>query len=148
MNSIIQCLSNTRVLQDYILRDEYQADLNTSTSVMNGTLINAFCELMGVLWKRSDESERALSLARFRNQIQSFAPRFSGCQQQDAHEFLRYLLEGLYEEVNSATSRPKPIVGGTNDSFRAICVNLFVGQLKSTLRCTVCGHSSVTFDPF
>lgn len=27
-------------------------------------------------------------------------------------------------------------------------VDIFVGQLKSTLQCTVCGHCSVTFDPF
>ena len=27
-------------------------------------------------------------------------------------------------------------------------VDLFVGQLKSTLQCTVCGHRSVTFGPF
>lgn len=27
-------------------------------------------------------------------------------------------------------------------------VDIFVGQLKSTLECTVCRHSSVTFDPF
>lgn len=27
-------------------------------------------------------------------------------------------------------------------------VDLFVGQLKSTLKCTTCGHCSVTFDPF
>ena len=27
-------------------------------------------------------------------------------------------------------------------------VDLFVGQLKSTLRCQVCSHESVTFDPF
>lgn len=26
--------------------------------------------------------------------------------------------------------------------------DLFVGQLKSTLRCTTCGNASVTFDPF
>jgi ubiquitin carboxyl-terminal hydrolase 2/21 len=27
-------------------------------------------------------------------------------------------------------------------------VDIFVGQLKSTLTCTVCNHKSVTFDPF
>lgn len=27
-------------------------------------------------------------------------------------------------------------------------LDLFVGQLKSTLKCTHCGHCSVTFDPF
>lgn len=30
----------------------------------------------------------------------------------------------------------------------SIVKDLFVGQLKSTLRCTVCGNTSVTFDPF
>lgn len=27
-------------------------------------------------------------------------------------------------------------------------VDMFVGQLKSSLQCSVCGHCSVTFDPF
>lgn len=27
-------------------------------------------------------------------------------------------------------------------------LDVFVGQLKSTLQCTTCGHCSVTFDPF
>lgn len=30
----------------------------------------------------------------------------------------------------------------------SIIRDLFVGQLKSTLRCTVCSNTSVTFDPF
>ena len=39
MNSVLQCLSNTRALHDYILREEYTADINTSTSAMKGALI-------------------------------------------------------------------------------------------------------------
>ena len=27
-------------------------------------------------------------------------------------------------------------------------VDMFVGQLKSSLKCSVCSHTSVTFDPF
>ena len=41
------------------------------------------------LWKRSDEAERVLTTAPFKSQIQRFAPRFMGYQQQDAQEFLR-----------------------------------------------------------
>ncbi|XP_043232925.1 ubiquitin carboxyl-terminal hydrolase 2-like isoform X2 [Amphibalanus amphitrite] len=165
MNSVLQCLSNTRALHDYILREEYTADINTTTSAMKGALIKAFGALMCDLWKRSDEPDRVLTTAPFKSQIQRFAPRFMGYQQQDAQEFLRYLLEGLHEDVNRVTSRPKPITTDIDDSLSASqksmeawkrflrlenskFVDLFVGQLKSTLRCTVCGHASVTFDPF
>lgn len=40
MNSIVQCLSNTKLLLEYCLNDEYQDDINTTTSNMKGALIN------------------------------------------------------------------------------------------------------------
>ena len=165
MNSVLQCLSNTRALHDYILREEYTPDINTSISVMKGALIKPFAALMRDLWKRSEETNRVLTTAPLMSQIQRFAPRFIGHQQQDAQEFLRYLLEGLHEDVNRVTSRPKSTTTDINDSFttsqrsteswkrflsmeNSKFVDLFVGQLKSMLLCTVCGHASVAFDPF
>ena len=165
MNSVLQCLSNTLALHSYILRDEFSSDINTVTSAMKGALIRAFGSLMSDLWKRSDETEKVLTTAPFKSLIQLFAPRFMGYQQQDAQEFLRYLLEGLHEDVRRVTSRSKPTTTDTDATLntseksmeawnRFLClenskfVDLFVGQLTSTLRCTVCGHASVTFDPF
>ena len=165
MNSVLQCLSNTRDLHHYILRDQFSSDINTVNSAMKGALIRAFGALMSDLWKCSDETERVLTTAPFKSQIQRFAPRFIDYQQQDAQEFLRYLLEGLHEDVNRVTGRPKPITNDIDDNISAnqkstdawkcfllhnnsMFVDLFVGQLKSTLRCMVCGHASVTYDPF
>ena len=165
INSILQCLSNTRALHGYILRKEFSSDINTSTSAMKGVLIKEFAALMCDIWKHAEESNRVLTTALLKSQVHRFAPQFMGCQQQDAQEFLRYLLEGLHEDVNRVTSRPKPITAGIDDSFSARqkpmeawqrflsleysqFVDLFVGQLKSTLQCTVCGHASATFDPF
>ena len=41
-----------------------------------------------------------------------------GYSQQDAQEFLRYLLEGLHEDVNRVTQRPRPFTTDIDDSFR------------------------------
>jgi len=127
-------------------------------------MISAFGSLLQELWK-GDSDERVVNTSAFKGQVQRFAPRFMGYAQQDAQEFLRYLLEGLHEDVNRVTTRPKPILteieDSLSDSQKAMeawkrylrrddskIVDIFVGQLKSTLRCTVCGHCSVTFDPF
>ncbi|XP_066257758.1 uncharacterized protein [Euwallacea similis] len=163
MNSVMQCLSNTRVLLDYIRKDGYQKDINTSTSAMKGALIKAFAEVIKELW--AYDSSGPVNTAALKSQIQRFAPRFMGYSQQDAQEFLRYLLEGLHEEVNRVTIKPKPITTDIDDNLPdsekaaeawrrylrsedSFIVDAFVGQLKSTLKCTHCGHCSVTFDPF
>ncbi|GLV36935.1 Ubiquitin specific protease 2 [Carabus blaptoides fortunei] len=164
MNSVIQCLSNTKYLLEYVREDGYLADINTTISGMKGALIKAFSQVIQELWS-PDSSDRVVNTVALKSQIQRFAPRFMGYAQQDAQEFLRYLLEGLHEDVNRVTAKPTPILTEIDEKLsdaqkateswqrylrmdNSRVVDIFVGQLKSTLRCTHCGHCSVTFDPF
>ncbi|CAH0549356.1 unnamed protein product [Brassicogethes aeneus] len=164
MNSVIQCLSNTRQLSEYLRKDSYMRDINSSMSSMKGALIKAFTQVIKELWSE-DLSDRVVNTVTFKSQIQRFAPRFMGYAQQDAQEFLRYLLEGLHEDVNRVKEKPKPILTDIDETLsdnqksaeawgrylrmeNSLILDLFVGQLKSTLKCTHCGHCSVTFDPF
>lgn len=39
MNSVVQCLSNTKLLLEYLRKDDYTADINTTVSSMKGALI-------------------------------------------------------------------------------------------------------------
>ncbi|XP_041656532.1 ubiquitin carboxyl-terminal hydrolase 2-like [Cheilinus undulatus] len=161
MNSILQCLSNTPELRDYCLRNIHRTDLNNNSRT-NAALMEEFAKLTHSLW--TSENNEAISPSDFRNQIQRYAPKFVGCNQQDAQEFLRFLLDGLHNEVNRVTVRPKVSV----EDFDHLCdeekgkkmwnmyleredskvVDLFVGQLKSSVTCTVCGFRSTVFDPF
>jgi len=164
MNSVLQCLSNTQPLIEYCLDESYVRDVNTTTSNMKGGLIKAYASLMRSLWTEKTDS---VSPTAFKTSIQKFAPRFMGYAQQDSQEFLRYLLEGLHEDVNRVTKKPQPIIledeqlEKKNDNGKAleywkayvnrdnsVIVDMFVGQLKSELKFTSCGHRSVTFDPF
>ncbi|KAL0105619.1 hypothetical protein PUN28_015844 [Cardiocondyla obscurior] len=163
MNSVIQCLSNTRPLLEYLLNEQYLTDINTTTSSMKGALIKAFSQVIHELWEVG--GDHVVNTTALKSQIQRFAPRFMGYSQQDAQEFLRYLLEGLHEDVNRVTTKLPPIHGDIPDSYTdmqkaveswkryirsedSTIVDVFVGQLRSSLRCTSCDHVSVTLDPF
>ncbi|XP_012944435.1 ubiquitin carboxyl-terminal hydrolase 2 isoform X2 [Aplysia californica] len=165
MNSVLQCLSNTRLLAEWVVEEQYTSDINTTTSNMKGALIKAYASLMQSLWK--EKTETSVAPNAFKTQIQKFAPRFMGYSQQDSQEFLRYLLEGLHEDVNRVTKKPVPIIldddqlekkndnGKAQDYWKAylnrdnsLIVDIFVGQLMSELKFSSCNHRSVTFDPF
>ncbi|XP_066280467.1 ubiquitin carboxyl-terminal hydrolase 2-like [Branchiostoma lanceolatum] len=164
MNSILQCLSHTKQLADYCMNDNYIFDLKDSNSSMKGALMKAFANLIKQMWKGSSD---AVSPSAFKAQIQKFAPRFVGYNQQDSQEFLRFLLEGLHDDINKVQVKPKPSYGDDEEIERlsdeqkarhawtkyllrdnSQITDLFVGQLKSVLQCTHCQHCSVTFDPF
>ncbi|XP_032401168.1 ubiquitin carboxyl-terminal hydrolase 2a isoform X2 [Xiphophorus hellerii] len=161
MNSILQCLSNTQSLRDYCLHNSHRRDLNNNSRT-NTALMEEFAKLIQIMW--TSTSSEAVSPSEFKTQIQRYAPRFVGYNQQDAQEFLRFLLDGLHNEVNRVTVRPR----GTMEDFDHLpdeekgkkmwskyleredskIVDVFVGQLKSSLTCSHCGFCSTVFDPF
>lgn len=106
MNSIIQCLSNTKFLLEYCLNGAYEDDINTSLSLMKGSLFRSYAALIKKLWKANED---IVNPQDFKSQIAKFAPRFVGYAQQDAEEFLSYLLKGLHEDVNLIKKKPAPI---------------------------------------
>jgi hypothetical protein len=106
MNSIIQCLSNTKFLLEYCLNGKYEDDINTSLSLMKGSLFRSYASLIKKMWKANED---IVNPQEFKSQIAKFAPRFVGYAQQDAEEFLSYLLKGLHEDVNWIKKKPLPI---------------------------------------
>lgn len=158
LNSILQCISNTKPIMEYILTQDYLNDVKDSSKSL---LIKQFAELILSMWAEQKSSLNTYSL---KSALVHYAPRFSGYSQQDAQEFFRYLLEGLHEETNRVDRRTR----STNNKDQqqkepstaeetwqnylqcdnSKIVDTFGGLLKSTLKCTQCGFSSTVFEPF
>ncbi|XP_064487275.1 ubiquitin carboxyl-terminal hydrolase 19-like [Ornithodoros turicata] len=162
MNSVLQCLANTREFRDYFLSGAFQAEINRDNPLgMHGELAVAFAVLLRLLWSGTQKS---LAPSRLKSLISVKAPQFTGFAQHDAQEFMAFLLDGLHEDLNRIQSKPyienaesdgRPDEVVAEESWKryklrndSIVVDLFQGQYKSTVVCPVCHKVSINFDPF
>lgn len=107
-------------------------------------------------------------LLQYQERVGKLAPQFMGYRQQDCQEFLRFLVDGLHEDLNQDPD-PEALMdmvsgyGGESDvavmareawarhcqeGRYSVVTEIFGGQLSSRVTCMHCGHSSCTFDPF
>lgn len=125
-------------------------------------IFQAVGELMKGMWSGDYAS---INPRKFKSIIGQFAPRFNGYSQQDAHELMAYVLDGLHEDLNRI--KKKPYIEDSDEDAKlpeaeyaakswevykmrndSIIVDTLHGQLKSTLICPVCEKISIKFDPF
>ncbi|KAG8195379.1 hypothetical protein JTE90_001395 [Oedothorax gibbosus] len=162
MNAALQCVSNTQPLTLYFNSNRHLYELNrTNQHGMKGHIAKRYGDLVQDLWSGTSRTVAPLKL---RLTIGKYAPRFNGFQQHDSQELLAFLIDGLHEDLNRVHEKPytglkdsdgRPDEEVASEAWenhvrreRSIIVDLFHGQLQSTVRCKVCGHTSVRFDPF
>lgn len=162
MNSVLQCLANTREFRDFFLDGHFQSEINIDNPLgMGGKLAVAFAVLLKVLWSGTQNS---YAPSKLKTLIGMKAIQFTGFAQHDAQEFMAFLLDGLHEDLNRIKNKPytenidsdgRPDKVVADESWRlykqrndSIVVDIFQGQYKSKLVCPVCHKVSITFDPF
>jgi ubiquitin C-terminal hydrolase len=123
---------------------------------MHGAIAETFGSLLQKIWAPTSTST-SYSPREFKQQLQRFAPQFSGYQQHDSQELVAFLLDGLHEDLNRIIKKPyveKPdwegggdleLVQLANKSWEgykqrndSVIVDLFQGQYQSTLVCPQC----------
>lgn len=173
MNCIIQCLIGTTRLGELFLKREYKAYPDSKLGYQ-GQLANVFARLVSSMYQAAVECGRGRVSYIAPKEIKYVCGRlsesFQGSEQQDCHEFLNFILDGLHEDLNARGNKP-PLAPLTEKEERAreemdvleasnrewmrhinnnespISHNI-QGQYLSRLQCRVCGCQSTTYNAF
>ncbi|KAM5135356.1 ubiquitin carboxyl-terminal hydrolase 43 isoform 2-T2 [Mantella aurantiaca] len=175
MNAVVQCLSNTDLLAEYLGMEQYRTELGRAK--VNGLVVKEPSEEMSGHGSRGEVTERLASLVRalwtleytpqlsveFKNSVAKYGSQFRGNSQHDALEFLLWLLDHVHEDLNASSGQKakasaKPPVSEQSslssspslqtDGGHSFVQEHFQAQYRSSLTCPHCHKQSDTFDPF
>lgn len=160
MNCIIQCLSHTSALSDFLLKENFLKSISLKTK---GRIVRPLAELFKLLWSGHCDviSAKDLKKAAERQEL-----RFTRLEHQNAQEFLILMIDWFHTELQTTRNyQPESIFSklqhyyvtfsASQMAWRAywkasesFILQQFYEQVKSTAKCTVCGSESSTYDPF
>lgn len=168
MNSVLQCLAANAELSSVFLSGRWQKELQTDNwKGTKGILPEAYATLLSNLYKGDASAVRPVS---FRKMCGRFNSQWTVDQQQDAKEYLEFVLDHFHEDMNRNWSRTplkqlseaqemtrerlsRPIAaitewGRYTHREKSLIGDIFAGQHASQLTCTTCGTTSTTYEAF
>lgn len=142
MNSVLQCLSHIPLLTEYFISKKYLQDSQTP-----GILTQSYIILLFRLWGMNIGF---ISPSDFRKNLCIKFPHFSGFAQQDSHEILVSILNGLHDELKSKTTTD-PSDSQITIFFKqnlSIIGQSFFGIFFTSVTCPNCRFVSELYEPF
>ena len=99
-------------------------------------------------WKNSEVSSSSSSIGLITDWSLSLQ-HLAGYQQQDAHEYMQFILNSLHATHNAASSdSSSEHSASTADDCDCIIHKTFYGKLQSTVTCNECKNKTTALDPF
>ncbi|KAJ8363475.1 hypothetical protein SKAU_G00123060 [Synaphobranchus kaupii] len=176
MNAVVQCLSNTDLLAEYLGLEQYKLDFSQrrvngivkseDLQQVRGEVTEQLASLVRALWTLEYTPQLSVE---FKSIVSKYGSQFRGNSQHDALEFLLWLLDRVHEDASSAPNNNNhgkikaagqgpvdeeetPIVSPANSQQpggrHSFVQEHFQAQYRSSLTCPHCLKQSNTFDPF
>ena len=93
MNASLQCLSNTKELTEYFLKNYKEKDKNIQI------MSHEYHRVLRHLWDEKSQ-EKAYSPNSFKDVLSKENPLFAGIAANDSKDFINFLIERLHQELN------------------------------------------------
>ncbi|XP_040187050.1 ubiquitin carboxyl-terminal hydrolase 43 isoform X2 [Rana temporaria] len=176
MNAVVQCLSNTDLLAEYLGMEQYRTELGRAkvnglvqkdpageapANGCQGEVTERLASLVRALWTLEYTPQLSVE---FKNAVSKYGSQFRGNSQHDALEFLLWLLDHVNEDLDASSGQKakpaKPPVSEQSslssspssssqaDGGHSFVQEHFQAQYRSSLTCPHCHKQSDTFDPF
>eukprot|EP00271_Cylindrocystis_brebissonii_P003409 TRINITY_DN14360_c0_g1_i1.p1 TRINITY_DN14360_c0_g1~~TRINITY_DN14360_c0_g1_i1.p1 ORF type:complete len:1345 (+),score=319.84 TRINITY_DN14360_c0_g1_i1:42-4037(+) len=139
LNSVLQCLTYTPPLVHFLLQTS-----QVHTPCALGTFC-ALCELRKHVARALEAPRGVVGPTALVRGMRSISRSFRVGRQEDAHEYMRHLLEAVHLACLPPAVAKNPSAAAKANSFVQRC---FGGMLRSQVKCTVCSFCSNTYDPF
>ncbi|XP_026393080.1 ubiquitin carboxyl-terminal hydrolase 25-like isoform X2 [Papaver somniferum] len=134
LNSVLQCLTYTSPLANFCLKNQHSINCNSQNTNC------PFCLLETRIIRSHTVDSQFDAPYKIQNCLSIFSDQFRLGRQEDAHEFLRYVIDACHNtclKINKINS-PK--------STTTIVKEIFGGELQSQVKCLSCGAESNKID--
>ncbi|EDV28239.1 uncharacterized protein TRIADDRAFT_53651 [Trichoplax adhaerens] len=136
LNSVLQCLCYTPPLANYALAEQHKKDCRKIGFCV-------LCELQSLMVRCLKSNGSSVKPWPIVNKLKNIASHIQFGRQEDAHEFLRYLVDGIQSSCLAAY--PKNLDQYSKDT--TMIYRIFGGYLRSLVQCAQCKYKSIKYDP-
>eukprot|EP01100_Stratorugosa_tubuloviscum_P004922 TRINITY_DN2246_c0_g1_i1.p1 TRINITY_DN2246_c0_g1~~TRINITY_DN2246_c0_g1_i1.p1 ORF type:complete len:693 (+),score=228.99 TRINITY_DN2246_c0_g1_i1:28-2106(+) len=140
MNSVLQCLTYCPPLATLATQREHSQQCRSLGFCSLCCLEQHICQTLS--------QRQPLTPITFAKNIKVVAKSFRIGRQEDAHEFLRYLIDGLQNSCIQHLKRENGSLISKRDEQTSQIFQIFGSHLVSSVTCANCSYASITLDPF
>uniref|UniRef100_A0A3Q2YA84 ubiquitinyl hydrolase 1 n=1 Tax=Hippocampus comes TaxID=109280 RepID=A0A3Q2YA84_HIPCM len=155
MNAVVQCLSNTDLLAEYLGLEKYKTDAlarRVNGEAARGEVTEQLASLVRALWTL--EYTPQLSVDFKVRRVSKYGSQFRGNSQHDALEFLLWLLDRVHEDAknpnnnnsssSSSSKNTKATVKQSNTFDPFLCISLPIPLRQTRPMCVTLVFSTKT----
>ncbi|XP_059620120.1 ubiquitin carboxyl-terminal hydrolase 36 [Phlebotomus argentipes] len=143
LNSTLQALFHVPAIANWLMADESHRDKCEDLGGGQGGCI--ICAMARTLIS-SQSSQSPIKPWLIHSKLRLVCKHFFPGRQEDAHEFLRYLVEAMEKAYLGRVKNSRDLDQYSKETTPLN--QILGGYLRSTVRCLACGHVSTTFQHF